>query len=163
MKEFPTKYYVSKDGKHFYLKHECEEHECQIDMGIRKLERNYYLNLLLDAKDEIDSKYDAYTFIYNPEYSLEDYYKACQLDIDLRHTHNTIYVMHQASINGFQGYENIKKIKLIENHKYILVKYTYDLRNPLWDYKDSTYGMIGDLDKAIEFINQDINKNIMPL
>ena len=124
-------YYIADDGKRFASKDNCIAYEKRVLLGIKEITDTTFLNLYLDIdQNSDDNEVIPYVFTANPNYSMLDYYFACQMDKKSYDFYKLGIKTFDLLCNKYEAPEYLKKdtiddVQLITGKKYILLYHKY--------------------------------------
>ena len=124
-------YYIADDGKRFEYEDNCIAYERRVLLGIKEIEDTTFLNLYLDIEpNSYDNEVIPYVFTAQPNYSMLDYYYACQMDKKSYDFYKLGIKTFDLLCNKYEAPEHLKKdiiddIQLITGKKYILLYHKY--------------------------------------
>ena len=124
-------YYIADDGKRFASKDNCIAYEKRVLLGIKEIEDTTFLNLYLDIdQNSDDNEVIPYVFTANSNYSLLDYYFACQMDEKSYDFYKLGIKAFDLLCNKYEAPEYLKKdtiddVQLIPGKTYILLYHKY--------------------------------------
>ena len=124
-------YYIADDGKRFASKDNCIAYERRVLLGIKEITDTTFLNLYLDIdQNSDDNEVIPYVFTANSDYSLLDYYFACQMDEKSYDFYKLGIKSFDLLCNKYEAPEYLKKdtiddVQLIPGKTYILLYHKY--------------------------------------
>ena len=124
-------YYIADDGKRFASKDNCIAYEKRVLLGIKEVTDTTFLNLYLDIdQNSDDNEVIPYMFTANSDYSLLDYYFACQMDKKSYDFYKLGIKAFDLLCNKYEAPEYLKKdtiddVQLIPGKTYILLYHKY--------------------------------------
>ena len=124
-------YYIADDGKRFASKDNCVAYERRELLGIKEITDTTFLNLYLDIdQNSDDNEVIPYIFTANSNYSLLDYYFACQMDEKSYDFYKLGIKAFDLLCNKYEAPEYLKKdtiddVQLIPGKTYILLYHKY--------------------------------------
>ena len=124
-------YYIADDGKRFASKDDCIAYERRVLLGVKEIEDTTFLNLYLDIdQNSDDNEVIPYVFTANSDYSLLDYYFACQMDKKSYDFYKLGIKSFDLLCNKYEAPEYLKKdtiddVQLIPGKMYILLYHKY--------------------------------------
>ena len=124
-------YYIADDGKRFASKDDCIAYERRALLGIKEITDTTFLNLYLDIdQNRDDNEVIPYVFTANSDYSLLDYYFACQMDEKSYDFYKLGIKAFDLLCNKYEAPEYLKKdtiddVQLIPGKTYILLYHKY--------------------------------------
>ena len=155
-------YYIADDGKRFEHEDECIAYERRALLGVKEIEDTTFLKLYLDIdKDSDDNEVIPYIFTANPNYSMLDYYFACQMDKKSYDFYKLGIKAFDLLCNKYEAPEYLKKdiiddVQLIPGKKYILLYHKYGGEHiESYGYDDCV--ILDELDRVIEYTNTWLN------
>ena len=124
-------YYIADDGKRFEHKDDCMAYERRVLLGVKEIEDTAFLNIYLDIdQNRDDNEVIPYVFTANSDYSLLDYYFACQMDEKSYDFYKLGIKSFDLLCNKYEAPEYLKKdtiddVQLIPGKTYILLYHKY--------------------------------------
>ena len=156
-------YYIANDGRRFEHESDCLAYEKRLLLGIKKIEDTTFLDIYLNEKFPNDGcELIPYIFTSNPNYSLLDYYSACQMDEYSYDSYKLGLNTYETLCNKYKVPEYLKKdfiddVQLIPGKKYILLYYKYGGEHvDSYGYDDCV--VLDELDYILNDVN-DLIKN----
>ena len=156
-------YYIADDGKRFEHKDDCIAYERRILLGVKEIHDTTFLDLYL-GKDLSNGVYEVipYSFTANSNYSLLDYYLACQMDKRSYDCYKLGLKTFTTLCNKYNAPEYLKKdfiddVQLMPGKKYILLYHKYGGEDTdSYAYDDCV--VLDELDHVISDANSWIEK-----
>lgn len=156
-------YYIADDGKRFEHEDDCLAYEKRLLLGVKEIKDTTFLNLYLDIdQNSDDNEVVPYVFTANSNYSLLDYYFACQMDKKSYDFYKLGIKAFDLLCNKYEAPEYLKKdtiddVQLIPGKRYILLYHKYGGEHvESYGYDDCV--VLEELDRVLRDINNWIEK-----
>ena len=156
-------YYIADDGKRFASKDDCIAYERRVSLGIKEITDTTFLNLYLDIdQNSDDNEVIPYVFTANSDYSLLDYYFACQMDEKSYDFYKLGIKTFDLLCNKYEAPEYLKKdiiddVQLIPGKMCILLYHKYGGEHiESYGYDDCV--ILDELDRVVHCTSTWFNK-----
>ena len=156
-------YYIADDGKRFEHKDDCLAYEKRLLLGVKEIKDTTFLELYLSEKPSNDD-YEVIPYIFTADanYSLLDYYFACQMDKHSYDCYKLNLKTFDTFCNKYDAPEYLKKdfiddVQLIPGKRYILLYHKYGVEH-IDSYGYDECVVFEELDRVLRDINNWIEK-----
>ncbi len=152
------RYYYAFDGKSFKNKEDCISHENRLKMGISEIKDIAFIEYCLDDRILDSKNLVPYVFTANPNYSLLDYYKACNMH-KLSSSSSFEPMVYKYDMPEYLTSKGkINETNLIPGKKYILLYYKYVDNDP---YECEEIVILDELDRVKIYLTEAINRTFL--